>query len=534
MLVELRVENLGIVDDLALVLPAGLVAITGETGAGKTLIVEAVELLVGGRADPGLVRAGQPEARVEGRFEIDGDEHVLSRVVPADDRSRAYLDGRLVTAGELSALGRRLVDLHGQHTHQSLLAPATQRAALDAFAGAGARDALGEYQAAREAIREIDAELGALGGDERTRAREVDLLRFQLDEIESAEIVDPMEDEGLSNEVAVLADAEAHREALAVAVASLDTAARDAFGDVASALDDRPPFAAFAARAESLRVELDELVRDLRAASEGMQANPERLDALQHRRGRLADLRRKYGATLEQVLAFGMQARARLDDLESSEERRSALLDRRARHEADATSAAVRLHEVRRAASGPLAEAVAGHLVDLALPHARFEVGVEKAEPGEDGADAIELGFTANPGEPPRPLAKVASGGELSRTMLALRVVLTAGPPTLLFDEVDAGIGGEAGSAVGRLLARLGETHQVLCITHLAQVAAFADAQVVVDKRVAGDRTVADARTVVDTERVVELSRMLAGVGESRHARDHAAELLAAAETMRS
>ncbi|HET9728645.1 MAG TPA: AAA family ATPase, partial [Acidimicrobiia bacterium] len=253
MLTELRVVDLGIIADLTVPMTTGLTAITGETGAGKTLLVDALELLCGGRADPAMVRDGADEARVEGRFIVGDDEVILARVVPREGRSRGYIDGRLATAGELAEQGRALVDLHGQHAHQSLLAPAEQRALLDRYAGDDAGDALGRLRAARARVHEIDDALAAMGGDERTRAREVDLLRYQAAEIERAELSGADEDERLQAEAAVLADAESHREALDVAYRALEGNAADAIGEALNAVGNRVPFADLATRLRALQ-----------------------------------------------------------------------------------------------------------------------------------------------------------------------------------------------------------------------------------------------------------------------------------------
>ncbi len=548
MLVELHVVDLGIVADLDLVLGEGLTAITGETGAGKTLLVEAVDLLVGGRADAALVRDGADEARVEGRFvDAEGVETVLTRVVPRDGRSRAYVDGRLATAGELAERGRRLVDLHGQHAHQSLLDPAVQRGALDRYAGAPALDALAAYRDARDAARDVARALDALGGDARTRAREIDLLRFQVEELAAAELDDPDEDHGLEAEEAMLADATAHREALARAYAALEGPALDALGAAQSELDGREPFAELAARLHAAQAEVADIERELRLVSDTVVDDPARLEAVRARRQRLRELQRKYGDTLSEVIRYAADTAARLAELESYEARAEELERRRRDADVHAGEAAARLSAARRDAAAPLARAVEAHLHELAMPHARVEVAVAPGESTDDGADAVVFLLAPNPGESARPLARAASGGELSRAMLAARVVLTAAPPTLVFDEVDAGIGGEAGIAVGRLLAALGARHQVLCVTHLAQVAAFADTQVAVEKAVepvvdagrgrangaGAERTIARAQVVTDDARVAELSRMLAGTGTSARARELAAELLAEAASGR-
>ncbi len=529
MLTELRVENLGIIAELSLALGGGLTAITGETGAGKTLLVDALELLCGGRADPLMVRDGAREARVEGRFVIDDDELVLARVVPANGRSRGYANGRLVTAGELAEHGRRLVDLHGQHAHQSLLGAAEQRALLDRYAGTRATAALDKLRAARQRVRAVDEELARIGGDEQSRAREVDLLRYQLEEIDAVGVVDENEDARLAEEEALLADAEAHREALEAAYGALEGGAEDALGAAVAALAGRSPFADVAERLRLVQAEVAEAAHDVRRLADGIVADPERLATVQARRARLRDITRKYGPTLADVSTFLSETRARLRELENHDTRARELDAERAEAEKNATKAAAALSEARRAAAEPLAAAVTERLRELAMPAASFEIVISDTALSDDGADEVSFLLAPNPGEPPRPLAKAASGGELSRAMLALRVVLSEAPPTLVFDEVDAGIGGEAGGAVGRALASLGGHHQVLCVTHLAQVAAYADVHVSVAKDEQAGRTVATATLLLDDARVNEISRMLAGVEASSHARRHARELLARA-----
>lgn len=533
MLVELAVRDLGVIEDLRLMLGPGMTALTGETGAGKTLVVDAIELLVGGRADPVMVRAGAAEAWVEGRFVISAPEGhedievVLSRAIPANGRSRAYVDGRLATIASLVEWGERLVDLHGQHAHQSLLSPAVQRSALDRF---GDID-LGALHAAHARVRGLDGQLTALGGDERARAREIDLLRFQVDELTTAAVSGPDEDARLDAEESVLAHAVAHQEAASTAGEALSTdgGASDAVGMAIAALAGRPPFAAQEQRLRAVAAELADVASAVRSAGEAISDDPARLDALRARRQLLHDLRRKYGETLQAVLSFAEEARARLAELEQHDRRAAELDAARSAAVAAAAGAAAVVAQLRRAAAPLLAQAVEGHLVTLAMPRAQVELGVE----GDDPADEVTIRLTANPGTAPLPLAKVASGGELARTMLALRLVLTAGPPTLIFDEVDAGIGGEASVAVGRSLAALGSDHQVLVVTHLPQVAAFAHAHVRVSKESGEDHTVARIEQLDDPGRVVELSRMLSGQPGSQTAQDHATELLATASRER-
>ncbi|MBV8949651.1 MAG: DNA repair protein RecN, partial [Actinobacteria bacterium] len=541
-------QHLGIVDEITLALGPGMTVITGETGAGKTLLVEALELLVGGRADSGLVRAGDDAARVEGRFDgVDlgaldpdsvDDEVVLGRVVPASGRSRAYVNGRLATAGELAGLGARLVDLHGQHEHQSLLEPASQRRALDAFAGDAATEALAQYRAARDHGRRVDDALAALGGDSRGRARELDLLRFQAEELERAQLSDAHEDAALEAEEELLADAAAHGEALDAALAAVQGPALDALGDAYASLANRRPFDALAQRLRSLQADVSDVGHELRVAAENVVVDPARLAEIGERRRTLRELTRKYGETLADVMAFARETGARIDDLTRFDERVAELEAQRERANVELTAAAERLSAVRRTAAPRFAAEVTSRLQALAMPSARLEIELRPAALTEDGADDVVLLLAANPGEPARPLARAASGGELARAMLAVRVVLAgARSPgdemTLVFDEVDAGIGGEAGVAVGRALSLLAARQQVLCVTHLAQVAAFADSQVVVAKRTAARRTIATAELLDPPSRIAELSRMLAGATDSVHARGHAEELIVEARRVR-
>jgi DNA repair protein RecN (Recombination protein N) len=533
-LVELRVRNLGVIEDLALRLGDGMTALTGETGAGKTLLVEALELLLGGRADPALVRAGEEAAVVEGRFSGEFDdgetELVISREIPAEGRSRAYINGRMATASALAEAGASLVDLHGQHAHQSLLRQGVQRAALDRFAGVTTE----EVDAAKATVRALDHRLAEIGGDHRALAREVDLLRFQLDEIDRAAILDADEEDRLLAAERSLGEAEALRmaaEAARVALGGGDDGAPDAtdlVGTARSAISGRAPLSDLEVRLEVLAAELADLVAELRTRSEGYEDDPVRLAEVQARRRSLADLKRKYGPSLPDVITFGAEARQRLDDLESADSRREELAIEREAAAAQLEAAERRLGDARREAAPRLAREIEARLHALALPRARIEVSVPDGGSGED----VQFGFGANLGEATLSLAKVASGGELARAMLAIRLILTEAPPTLVFDEVDAGIGGEAALAVGRALAEVGQEHQVLVVTHLAQVAAFASSQVALEKRDLLDRTVTTARTVSGDERLAELSRMLSGQPSSEAARRHAEELLGVAAEM--
>ena len=529
MLTELHIENLGVIERIEIMLGPGLTVVTGETGAGKTMLVEAIELLVGGRADASMVRHGAAEARLDGRLITpDGDEIVLTRVIPMSGRSRAYVNGRLATVASLADVAADAVDLHGQHAHQSLLSTATQRAALDEY---GAVD-LGPLRAARARLTEIDAELAALGGDDRARAREIDLLRFQVDELDAADVVDAGEDERLDAEESMLADATAHRDAAAAAVAAMsdDGGAHDAIATALGALDGRSPFTDEVTRLRDVLAELDDVVGEIRSAGEQIDESPERLAEIRERRQVLKNLRRKYGDDLAAVMAFHAESADRLAELESFDER-AAELDSARQNALAAELVAAEVVGQRRREVGPLlASAVEAELRRLAMPH--VSVGVEIGDhPDDHPGDRVQFLLAANPGSPLLSLTRVASGGELARAMLALRLVLSQASSrsddgrTLVFDEVDAGIGGAAAQAIGDALAQLGRSHQVLVVTHLAQVAAAADVQVSVAKTVRDGETFAHAAPTEGEDRVVEVARMLSG-SNTDSALEHARELL--------
>ena len=552
MLAELRVSDLGVIADLTVLLGPGMIALTGETGTGKTLVVEAIELLLGGRADPVLVRPGATEAVVEGRFTgaDDGDDVVVTRIVPAAGRSRAYVNGRMAPLATLSDVAGPLVDLHGQHSHQSLLSAPSQRASLDAFADID----LEPIARARRRIREAEESLKSFGGDAASRAREHDMAEFQRAEIEAAKLVDPDEDDRLSEEEERLAGAASHREAALAAIAALagDLGVADSLGAVVARLSGHPPLEEIHGRLRAAAIDVADVASDLRGLADSLEEDPERLAWVGQRRQLLRQLRRKYGDSIAAVIEYGEAIGTRLAELDSYDQRAGLLEAERDQATRDLVAAQEVVGRQRRAAAPRLAAAIEERLRTLAMPKARIEVHVGDDPAGEE----VVWYLGANPGEPPLPLAKVASGGELARTMLAARLALgssaaawagrggesepaggagrgdetgRAGTPTLVFDEVDAGIGGEAALAVGRALADLARHHQVLVVTHLPQVAAFADQQIAVSKEEVGGRTIATAQGLDAGARVVELSRMLSGQPDSATARRHAKELLALA-----
>jgi DNA repair protein RecN (Recombination protein N) len=539
MLTELHVTNLGVIQDVSIVLGPGMTALTGETGAGKTLLVDAISLLLGGPADASLVRPGASEAVVEGRFmSADGGETILSRVLPAGGRSRAYVDGRMAAASQLAEVGESLVDMHGQHGHQALMTPSAQRNLLDRFGAVSTE----EVVAARRVVRGLEEARLALGGDAKARAREIDLLRFQIDELEGAGLESADEDERLRDEEETLGEATSLRQAAEQVHLALTTedGICDRVGSLISLVQSGRALSSIHDRLAGAMAELSDLAQEARFAAGSLEDDPGRLEWIGARRQVLADLRRKYGDTLEEVISYRDQARERLTELESHDQRAGELDGQIELARKKLAEAELVLLERRRAVAPSLSQAVESRLRELAMPRARFIVQVGEDPPG----DAVTWLLGANPGEPVLPLTKVASGGELSRTMLAARLAVgtaaaaqinatehdapedDATATTLVFDEVDAGVGGEAAVAVGRSLAALADGHQVLVVTHLPQVAAFADHHLVVQKRTEGERTTASVEAVDGQERVVELSRMLSGSPDSKTARRHAEELL--------
>ena len=527
MLVELSIENLGIIESSRLTFDSGFTAFTGETGAGKTMLVEAIGLVVGQRADVSVIRDGAEEARVEARFVTsgpDGDvETILCRVLHREGRSRAYINDRMATVATLAEVGQSLVDIHGQHAHQRLMSASVQRDSLDAF-GKVDTSALRE---AREAVTQIDANLAALGGDEKSRVREIDLLSFQCEEIENAGLSRPDEDQALSREEDELGDVVRHQEALlkVSALLSDDGNAVDLLGQVSRALSPITSMSEIRERVENLLAELNDISHTVRGAAENSEENPERLEEIRLRRQALRDLVRKYGDTIADVMAFGAEARTRLNELLSYSERVQELESSRANALKVLHSRQLEVGRQRRKTAPGLAAAVEKRLRLLALPHATIQVAV-----GDEGSDpsgeAVSFMLAANPGSAPMPITKVASGGELARVMLALRLVLTTDPATMVFDEVDAGIGGAAAVAVAQALRELGTDHQVFAVTHLAQVAASAHSHIVVSKSVKSGKTYGRAIKVLQEDRVGEIARMLSGGIADESALTHAQEIL--------
>lgn len=533
----LELRDFAIVDELALDLAPGLNVLTGETGAGKSIVVDALELLSGGRADVGVVRAGAEAALVQATFE-GAPFGSASRRVAVNGRHGARLDGELVTVAELSTAVGAAVRVFGQHAAQQLLSPAAQREQLDRLLAPGDRGALARHREAFAALQQTASALDELRAARRERSRRLDTLAHQLSEIDRVAPV-PGEDESLAAELAALQHAERIVLAGSRALAALAGDDGGAAALAAEALRELEGAARYAAAYAPLARDLRELVGGLGAVATEVEAflsdfdaDPRRLDDVQARLAALEGLERKYGPDVAAVLEYRAAAAAEVAGLQGADDEVARLEAEERALEVELDELGRRLTAARGAAGGALAVEVLPLLVALGLPAARFEVEVAPAQKrGRSGADDVAFLFGANPGEPLKRVSDAASGGELSRIMLALHLVTGSDIPTVAFDEVDAGVGGRTADQVGALLARLAGERQVLVVTHLAQVAAYASAHFKVDKAEVGGRTVTRVRRLAEPERVEELARLLSGTLTEASMR-HAAELLARAGAM--
>jgi DNA repair protein RecN (Recombination protein N) len=560
---ELRISGLGVIDDAVLDLSPGLTVVTGETGAGKTMVVTGLGLLFGGRGDAGLVRTGSTRAAIDGRLrvvpggpvasrvdelggDLDDETLLLSRIIGADGRSRAQVGGRSVPVGTLAELADELIAVHGQTDQLRLRAPARQRDAIDRFGGDEVATPLTAYREVYRKYLDVETTLTELTERARDRAREAEVLRFGLAEIEKA-APQPSEDVALAAELGRLTHADALRSAAMSAHAGLlgDPAGDDipdAVGLVAGAragleraADHDPALKMMADRLAEAGYVLSDVAADLAAYADDIDADPRRLAAAQDRQSVLAGLARKYAAAAggtDDVIAWASEAGVRLSELDNDDSRLAELATESTLLRESMVALAAELSAARVATAQRFGDAVTVELRDLAMPHAIVSVDVSTGtDYGPHGADDIEVLLTPHPGAPARPLAKGASGGELSRVMLAVEVVFAGADPvpTFVFDEVDAGVGGRAAVEVGRRLARLARGAQVIVVTHLPQVAAFADRHLVVVKSNDGLVTRSGVIALDDAGRVNELSRMLAGLEGSSLAQGHAGELLATA-----
>lgn len=553
MLLELAVENYAVVDKLRVPFYSGLNLLTGETGSGKSILVGALDLLFGGRASAEVIRSGEQRARVSGRFDVSGNQPLevliqelgfeiedgelpIEREILANGKSRVYVAGRAATAAMLRHIAPFLGDIHGQHDQQQLYAAETQRDMLDAFA----RDSelLSAVAAAYRKWRAVEQELKALQGNEQDKLRQLDLWRFQQREISSAALK-PAEDVALEEERRVAqnlgrlletagAAYQALYEAPESAFAALKTAMRklEDVGRIDSALEDIRATLAPAA------IAVEEASYVLRDYLDRLEADPDRLDVVETRLSLIEKLKRKYGGSLDAVSAFLEDVERQIAGLENADERLTEL----ERHQRLLTAAfgelADQLSEVRKQAAARLSKAIEAELAQLAMERTVFRIEVTPGEWGESGADSVRFLVSPNRGEEPKPIERIASGGEISRVALALKSCLVASQAasgkgrTLVFDEVDTGIGGSAAEGVARRLKRLSSANQVLCVTHLAQVASFADHHFRVDKIESGERTTTRVAELNASDRREEIARMISGQRVTPEALKHADRLI--------
>jgi DNA repair protein RecN (Recombination protein N) len=571
LLLELNVENFAVVEKLSLRLEPGLNVLTGETGAGKSILIDAVAGLLGARLGPESVRSGADAARIEAVFQLEADRAelerelaelgldreedalIVARDVPASGRGVARVNGRAVPTSALAQLAPHLVDIHGQTDNLSLLRASAQLLLLDAFGGLDAeREAVAERVGE---LRRVRREREGLQRDERELARTLDLLRFQADEIESAKL-QPGEDDELAAERQVLANAGRLIELAEGGYVALyergdeTPAAVELLGQAADALEELarldPSQAALAEQVRDLSVQATELARELRAYRDRVDVDPERLGQVEERLELLRSLKRKYGATIEEIVAFQARASEQIVELENSESRVAELSARENELRQELSGLVAALSRRRAEAADRLAARVERELAYLNMASARFAIALDRVEAADGlvvdggaplafdatGVDRVEFQVAPNPGEPLRPLAKIASGGETARLMLALKAALAEvdDVPVLIFDEVDAGVGGRSGHVIGQKLAELSRSHQVLCVTHLPQVASYSDAHFRIVKTVQDERTRTAVSRLDEAGRVEELAAMLGG---TRHGVEQARALIEQARQQR-
>lgn len=548
MLSDLIIRNFAIIESLHVSFGPGFNVLTGETGAGKSIIIDAVNLLLGGRARGEVIRTGAEEAVVEAVFDLqhekqvrqqlaelglDDNELLVRRILSRSGKNRVFVNGSLLPLAQLRELTSRLVNIYGQHEHQNLQRSETHLELLDNFAAL--QPQLDEYRHNYKTMQALQRQLDQLELAERERQQRLDLLTFQQQELASAQLV-AGEDEELEQERLLLLNAEKLTAATAGGYQRLyaeQGAVCEQLGELAEQLEALqhldPQLAGLAETVRGSLYSLEDAASQLRDYADKLDFEPQRQEQVEERLALLTRLKRKYAPSLAELLAYQQQIESELERLDDVEGERGRLQQQLAVARQALFEAGGRLSEKRRQAAAELALAVGGELAELAMPKAEFSLRLESlSEPGYDGLERGEFFLAANPGEPAQPLAKIASGGELSRIMLALKRSAPEGDGvrTLIFDEVDAGIGGEAATAVGEKICRLGRTLQVLCVTHLPQVAAFADRHYQVAKEVQAGRTSTRLLLLEDENRIAEMARMLGGAQVSERTLEHARELI--------
>lgn len=567
MLTELYVKDFALIDELRIEMGPGFNVLTGETGAGKSLIIDAVGLVLGGRATSDMVRTGADEAVIEGVFDITDLESlaallseagieaedgtlIVTREIARSGKNKCRINGRTVTLGMVAEVGAALVDIHGQHEHQSLLHVSRHLELLDRFGGSKIWPLRREVEELFTRLSGLEKELSRLRADGREKARRMDLLRFQVNEIDAANLR-PGEEEELEAERLVLANAEQLFDAAAFAVSALlegsgdSPAVDDTLGAVLARLSEAakvdPSLKPVMEALSGAEIAVREAARELRSYRDRIDFSPHRLDQVTERLETISRLKRKYGDTVEAILAYRVKTGAELASIEHSEEREAELTAEIAEAKRRLADVAGRLSRERKALARDLEGKIAEELAELEMPRARFSVAVERDEDdeglevdggrwayGPKGIDRVEFLMSANPGEDLKPLARIASGGEMSRVMLALKAVLARLDeiPTMIFDEIDTGIGGKAALAVAEKLKAIGSMRQVMCVTHQAVIAARGDVHFYISKAAEADRTVVKVRRLSGEERVREIARMMGGASLTQITLEHAREML--------
>ncbi|MDO8886525.1 DNA repair protein RecN [Candidatus Oleimmundimicrobium sp.] len=570
MLQELHIKNLALIDESYVEFDKGLNVLTGETGAGKTVLVQAINLLVGERADYSFIRTGCEEACVEGSFllqnttnealeyldtaDLDEDarQFVISRKISRDGKNKCYINGKIVTLNCLKEMGNFLVDFHGQHEHQSLLKTSSHLEFLDRYAGREDLDLRGKYSKTYEELKKMSSNIKKLKNETQERSGKEDLLRFQIEEIKNSNLRSG-EEEDLIKERDVSRNAEKICEAVNLARDALSGDSQysaydfiaKAEGSVARVSEFDVQLDEIYKRIESVSLEVDDLGQLLRAYVEKFQYNPNRLDNIETRLATINALKRKYGETIDEILRFSNQAQVELDSLMTAESLLGNSELKLAEKYNELSAFAEELSKKRKKAALDFEKEVIKQLCDLNMPKVKFGVQILSKESTElddgltvlgkkckfnsDGVDTVEFLISPNPGEPLKPLVKIASGGEMSRIMLALKIVLANidSIPTLIFDEIDSGVGGKTAGFVGQKMNFLSETHQLICITHLPQIAAFANRHFRVFKKEAENKTQTFVETLSFNDRIAEIARMLGGKGDPTElSKKHALELI--------
>jgi len=517
-LLEMHVSNLGVIEDASIVFSPGMIALTGETGAGKTLIVTALQLLTGQRADSAVIGPFGDEARVDARYVIGDEEIVISRAVPRDGRSRAYINGSISTVSSLQEITENLIEIHGQHGHTSLEKTTEQRKALDRYA----KIDLTNLKALRKTKADLINALQETLGHENFQ-QELDFLRFQENEISQVQIESPYEEEKLKESENLLASATDNQYLVMKISETLkaDSLLIEEIGKLLQEVKGNQPLENFEHELTELIQVITEISSNARNFAESIDVDPQRLEEVQQRIALLQDIRRKYGKTLQTVLDKQQRLAEQILSLENAGQASQEIQEKLQKIEKDLAVEENVIADLRKKAAPGIASEIEGYLRELSIPEGKVEFRIDGA-----AGEQVEINVSLNRGQELRPLSGVASGGELARTTLAARLVLSTEPETLIFDEVDAGIGGQTAIEVGKCLKELSADRQVLVVTHLAQVASFADTQIKVTKSESGELPNIAVQTLDNSQRVIEISRMLSGSPDSENAQKHATELL--------